>query len=255
LGASKNLKQAQQSQFDIAKQQQQMGEQAYRDAQAAMGKREKLLQQPTQWAMQMGSGSPNAMMAAAAPQLRQIAQQGQQARGAIQDILPAGATRDWALAQSKIGQGAQTADFLNKSFLDSMGTLAGLGSEWGQLGLQQMGAGFRGAEGAGSTYQNVAQTEAQRQAAKWSALGGLASMAGGALTGGLGPALGKGLSKGFGSLFKSGGLFNPYAIGKQMYNIPLVGMGAPSGAGIPGFLQAPASSLNQGPTGGYGEGW
>jgi hypothetical protein len=248
LGASKNLKQAQQSQFDIAKQQQQMGEEAYKQAQAAMGQREKLLQQPTQFATQIASGSPTAMMAAAAPQLRQIAQQGQQARGAIQDILPAGASRDFALAQSKIGQGAQTADFLNKSFIDALGTLQGIGSEYGQLGLQQMGAGFRGAEGAGSAYQQVAQTEAQRQAAKWNMLGSLAGMAGGALTSGLGAGLSKGMSSGFGKLFNAGGLFNKFAVGSAMNKLPLI-------SGMPGLQgSSEYNQLNQGPTGGYG-GW
>lgn len=185
MGASKTLKQSQKNQVDIANKAQAIGSNSYDQSQESFGQRSELLQKPIDFYSSLASGNPQAMYAAAAPGLSNISKQAQSAKGNIMETIPAGAARNYALAQIDRGKAGQGADFLNQAYMSSFPALQGLASDTGNFGLQQLGAGFRGLEAAGQGNQAVINSETQRKAAKMNMIGGLAGMAGGAVTGGL----------------------------------------------------------------------
>ena len=185
MGASKTLKQSQKNQVDIAGKAQQLGTMNADQSQGNFDQRSALLQKPIDFYSSLASGNPSTMMTAAAPGLSNISKQAQSAKGNIMETIPAGAARQYALAQIDRGKAGQGADFLNAAYMQSFPALQGIAKDTGDFGLQRLGAGYRGLEAAGQGNQAVIQSETQRQAAKMNMLGGLASVAGGGITGAL----------------------------------------------------------------------
>ena len=185
MGASKTLKQSQKNQVDIAGKAQQLGTMNADQSQGNFDQRSALLQKPMDFYSSLASGNPSTMMTAAAPGLSNISKQAQSAKGNIMETIPAGAARQYALAQIDRGKAGQGADFLNQAYMQSFPALQGIAKDTGDFGLQRLGAGYRGLEAAGQGNQAVIQSETQRQAAKMNMLGGLASVAAGRIMGAL----------------------------------------------------------------------
>ena len=131
------------------------------------------------------SGDYGAATKAAAVPIGQISRQSKLAQEQIYSDVPAGAARDLALAEVSRDRRSQTADFMNRAFMSGLQGLTGLGSESGQFGLQETGAGLRAGEAAGTTRNNVMQADAARKAATLGFLGNLAGAAGMAAGGGM----------------------------------------------------------------------
>lgn len=131
------------------------------------------------------SGDQNALLTAAAPQIGNITQQNEAAKASIWNNIPAGAGRDAALAQQKVGQAGQVANTLNTTYNSALTGLAQLGSGQQGVGLQEAGAGFTGVSGAQSAYGNVMQTQEQQKASTMGLIGSIVGGAAGVATGGL----------------------------------------------------------------------
>lgn len=187
MGGGKERKASMDMQAGIARDQLATSKQ-YLDLATQEQGRRNTLQQPTiDFYSKIVSGDPNARMTAAAVPLGDIARGARGARESIMDSVPRGAGRDFALAQNENQKYSQSADYLNKAFMGAFPALSGLGTEAGQVGLQNTGAGMRGAEAAANTNQGVMQSQAQTKAAQLGVLGSLAGAAGGVVTGGFMP--------------------------------------------------------------------
>lgn len=197
MGASKTLKQAQGTQQSLVNQSLDLSHKQGINADQNLAQRTELNKYPIDFYTSLASGDPAKMLTAAAVPLSNIAKQAQSAKGAIQDQLPAGATRQFALAQLEKDKYGKNADFLNQAYLSSFPALQGIAKDSGDMALQQTGAQFRAIEGAGNENQAVIQSETQRQAAKMGMIGQLAGVAGGVATGSL--------TGGLGGIFKSAG--------------------------------------------------
>lgn len=183
MGGGKERKASMDMQSGIARDQLATSKQ-YLDLATQEQGRRSTLQQPTiDFYSKIVSGDPNARMTAAAVPLGDIAKGARGAREGIMDSVPRGAGRDFALAQNENQKYSQSADYLNKAFMGAFPALAGLGTEAGQVGLQNTGAGMRGAEAGANTNSGVLQTQAQQKAAQLGVIGSLAG-AGGAAAGG-----------------------------------------------------------------------
>ena len=105
------------------------------------------------------------------------------------NTVPAGAGRDYALAQAQLGEGSQNAGLLNQLYTGALQSNAALGSQALGAGLQEQGATLSAASGATSAYGasnqaygNIQQVQAQKKAATMGFLGSLAGGAGAALS-------------------------------------------------------------------------
>jgi hypothetical protein len=106
--------------------------------------------------------------------------------------MPRGAARDFAISGIDRDAYGQSANFLNQAFLSSFPALAGLATEDSGIGLQQLGAGYRGIEGAAGTNNQIQQVQQQQKASQLGLFGNLAGMAAGVATGGMSSAAGGG---------------------------------------------------------------
>lgn len=207
MGGGKERKASMAMQTDLAKQQNATSQEYLKMAQGELAKRNDLQQPLVDYYKRLTSGNPSERMTAVAPALADQAKAAQGARGAIED-MPRGAGREYALAQLPMQQYAQGADMLNKAYTSAFPGLAGVGTESGQVGLQQAGAGMRGAESASNTNQSVIAAQQQQKASQLGMIGSIAGLGGSIATGGL-SSLGKaGLSKGLTS-------FNPISMLKK----------------------------------------
>ena len=218
MGASKNLKQAYQRQNDITTSTQNLGNTLTGDATNAFNQRASLIQKPTDFYTSMASGDYNKMLAAAAPAISNISKGAQSAIGAIQDTVPAGAARQFSIAQIQRDKFAKNADFLNQAYMSSFPALQGIATDTGNFGLQQMAGGLNSLGAASQGNQQIIQSETARKQAKMNMIGSIAGMAGGAAMSGLG------------GLFKGSG---PRSTGA---GIPLMSMGQASGAAVPSSM-------------------
>jgi hypothetical protein len=133
-------------------------------------------------------------MTAIAPALADQAKAMKSARGAIEE-QPRGAGRDYLLASTYRDQAAQGADLLNKAYMNAFPAQAGIGTESGQVGLQQAGAGLRAGESAANINQGIMQTQQQEKATQLGLIGSVAGMGASAMAGGGGKSLMKMFSK------------------------------------------------------------
>lgn len=131
------------------------------------------------------SSDPTTRLIAGSIPLGNITQSQRAAEGNIFESVPEGPARDFALSQAKRQGAGEKASTLNDLFLKSLSGLAGIGSEQGQFGLQQLGAGARFGEASAAGNQALSQQAVQRKSATLGAVGQLAGIAGGLATGGM----------------------------------------------------------------------
>ena len=189
MGGGKERKASMQMQTDLARQQSDLSKQYNTMAQGELARRGELQNPLIEQNKRLMSSNPSERMTAIAPALADQTRAAQSARGAIED-QPRGAGREFALAQLPMQQYSQASDLLNKAYMGAFQTQAALGTESGNVGLQQAGAGLRGAEGAANANQSVIQAQQQQKASQLGMIGSIAGLGGAALSGGLG-AIGK----------------------------------------------------------------
>ena len=196
MGGGKERKQSAAMQNQIAQSQLQTSQDYLGLAKQEQERRTALQQPSIDFYTKLTGNDPNARMTAVAPALGDIARAGRSGKEAIYDSAPRGAARDFALSQVPQQQAAQGAEFLNKAFMGAFPAMASLGTESGQVGLQQTGAGMRGAEAASQTNQSVMQNQQAQKASQLGMIGSLAGMGGSlAMGGGLGKLGGGAASK------------------------------------------------------------
>jgi len=172
-------------QTDIARQQLEVGKQQLAQSTASMGERKALQKPSIDFYTKILSGDPTARMTAAAPMMGEISRGARASQEQIMDSTPHGAARDFAMSQVPRDANAQSADALNKVYMGAFPALSSIGTESGQVGLQQTGAGLRGMESGATTNQSVMDAQQKQKAATLGMIGSLAGAAGGALTGGM----------------------------------------------------------------------
>ena len=86
---------------------------------------------------------------------------------------------------------------LNKAYTGAFPALSAIGTEAGQVGLQQTGAGMRSGEAAASTNNGVMQTQQQQKASQLGMIGSLAGMGANIATSGMASAAKKAIPSGF----------------------------------------------------------
>lgn len=187
-GKSKSIEKAQveqaKQQTALSQEQLALGRNYFDLAQKELARRQQLQQPAIGFASALASGDPTALTSAAAQPIAQITGAAESARANVMNNTPAGAARDYALAEIERGKSGDVAQFINQAFLGGMDTLSQLGSEALGAGLQQEGAGMRGLEGstwssqaAQSAYGNIQQQRVAQKAATTSMLGQLAGAA------------------------------------------------------------------------------
>jgi hypothetical protein len=169
--------QAQQSSSALANTEANIAQQYLNMSQGQLAYGQQLEQPLVNFYQGIASGNQNNLMTAAAPEIANITGQSRAAQANIWNTVPAGAGRDFALAQAQQNQAGQTASTLNQTYNQALTGLAQLGTAQQGVGLQEAGAGIGGISGAQSAYGNIMQTQAQ---AKSSALGFLGSIFGAA---------------------------------------------------------------------------
>jgi hypothetical protein len=123
----------------------------------------------------LASGSPQALATANAPAIAGITQATGSAEKSIVQDNPRGGQTNLALEEAKLSQGAQIGNLTTSSYVNSFGSLAGLGGQNVSQGTAATGVGLQGMQGAASQYGNLMNINAQDKA---STLGFFGSLAG-----------------------------------------------------------------------------
>lgn len=157
---------------------------------ARMAKMDTLQAPATSFYSGVASGDPLKALTAMAVPLSNLEASTKAATQGVFDTVAEGPARDYAL--SKISRDAPAAKgaLMNQAFMESLGKLFGMGTESGQTGMQQLGAGSRFQEAEANTNTGLMDAAAKRKAATMGAIGQLAGMAGSAVM--PGGAFGKG---------------------------------------------------------------
>lgn len=185
MGGGKQRKETENIQRSIRDQQLSQGEKQFEASQARLVSSDRLRQPAINYYSSLASGDPSRMLTAAAVPLGNISRAAAGARESAMNTMPRGAARDFAISGIDRDAYGQSASFLNQAFLSSFPALAGMATEDSQLGLQHLGAGYRGVEGAGNTNNQIQQIQQQQKASQLGLFGNIAGMAAGAATGGL----------------------------------------------------------------------
>jgi len=201
LGGGKERKASQQMQADIARKQLDVGKEQLGMAKTQMDQRTALQKPSVDFYTKILSGDPTARMTAAAPLMGEVSRGARAAKEQIYDSVPHGAARNAALAQVPRDTNAKSAEALNNVYMGAFPALSSLGTESGQVGLQQTGAGFRGVEGSATTNNSVIDAQQKQKAATLGMIGSLAGVAGSAASGFKMPSF----------LSRSSGVSNPIA--------------------------------------------
>lgn len=130
-------------------------------------------------------GDANKRNQSMAPALSAITHTTAANRENIYNQLPAGAARDYALAENERNHGSQVAAITNQTFLSAFPTLASLGGENNNLGLSLLGAGITSQGNSALTTGTVLNSQEQQKANAFGAFNSLAGAAGVGLSGGL----------------------------------------------------------------------
>lgn len=157
-----------QEQLQTSQQAQALSQQQYQTSQAELAPAEGYYQS-------LVSGNPQQTMAAAAPQISKITGGYNAAVENINNSVPAGAARDYALSQVPIQQNSQVASTLNSVTQNAYGSLAQLGAGSESAALQFLGGGVSAGNAASSANQ-VGINAAEQS--KSSTLGFLGSIVG-----------------------------------------------------------------------------
>lgn len=188
MGGGKERKASMQMQTQIANDQNATSKEYLNLAKQEQANRTELQQPSIDHYMKLISGNPSERMNAVAVPLGDLAKTTKSAREAAYETSPRGAARDFALSQIPMQQSSQAAELLNTAYNSAFPALSGLGTEAGQVGLQQTGAGMRSGEAAGQTNQSVMNAQQQAKASQLGMIGSLAGLGASAATGGFGGA-------------------------------------------------------------------
>ena len=126
------------------------------------------------------TGNYSQLISAAGVPITNITQQTKQAQESAYNNIPAGAGRDAALAQAKLGEGTNIASTLNQLYQNALTSQAQLGSGAASIGLQEAGAGLNAGGQASQSNQTVMQAQEQAKSSTMGVFGSLIG-AGGAL--------------------------------------------------------------------------
>ncbi len=163
----------------LASWQQAVGKEAVGWSEADRAKREALLQPPIDFWTGAAKGGPQ-LFASMAPAVTQFSQGEKAAKERIMNEVPRGAGQEFALSQLPIQTSTAVGQTMGQAYLGAFDKLAGLGTEYGQFSLSELGGGLRAGEGAGQTYGTVMQAQAKKQETKVRFWGDMAKMAGSA---------------------------------------------------------------------------
>ena len=128
----------------------------------------------------LATGSPQAALTAAAPEIGQLQSGYAAARQAILNNTPPGAARDQALANLERQTYTGTAGALASEVQQAPDILANIGAGMGAFSLQEVGAALSGYSGASSSNNQLMQAQ---NAAKANTTGLITGLAGAAGTG------------------------------------------------------------------------
>lgn len=176
---------AQKQQEDLSRLQMQQSKELLDFSKQRTAQMDTLLQPLIAFSQMTASGDKGAMNTALAPSISGVTSAYAGSKNNIMDTLAPGAGREFALGQLERDKANNLAQLPNNAYLQSLNTLAQIGSGQGQFGLQQLGAGLRSGEGASQTNSTVMQAEAQKKASQLGLLGSMAGAAGMAMTGGM----------------------------------------------------------------------
>jgi len=181
MGASKTLKNAQNTQQQIASTDLSRSTDLYNQSGENYKKAAQTLDPGISFYSGLASGDPNKMLEAAAVPLGNISKSAASARGAIEDTVAPGAARNFALAGLKRDQAGQSSSLLNQAYLSAFPALQGISQQLAGYGSTQL-QGSSGYQGQGQNANNqVIQTEQQKRQSKLNTIGTFAGIAGGAI--------------------------------------------------------------------------
>lgn len=124
------------------------------------------------------SGDRQAMMTSAAPLLANYDLARRAYEGNIYESTTYGPVRDYLLGSTARSFNAAKAQVLNELFTSALQGMAGLGAQYGDFGLANLGAATQFGAGAGDMNRTLIDAATQRAAARWGALGQLAGALG-----------------------------------------------------------------------------
>jgi len=183
MGGGKERKASMQMQGDIARQQNQVSQDYLGLAKQEQANRTALQKPAIDYYTRLISSNPAERMNAMAIPLGDIAKATRSAKESVYDSVPRGAARDFAASQLPMQQASQSATELNKAYNGAFPALSSIGTEAGQIGLQQTGAGMRSSEAAAGTNAGIMQNQQQQKASQLGMIGSLAGMGANIATG------------------------------------------------------------------------
>lgn len=133
------------------------------------------LEQSETYYSKLASGDPAALARANAPAIQQITQQSNSAKKNIIQDMPRGGERNLALEEADITKGAQISNLTTGSYLQSFGSLAGLGGQNVSQGNAATSTGLQGMNAAANQYGNLGQLQNEQKATQlgfWSSMAG-----------------------------------------------------------------------------------
>lgn len=137
------------------------------------------LQQSESYYGKLASGDPNALARANAPAIQQITGQSNAAKQNIIQDNPRGGERGLALEEADISKGAQISNLTTGSYVNSFGSLAGLGGQNVSQGTAATGTGLQGMNAAANQY---GQLQELNNSQKQTQLGFITGLAGAGAT-------------------------------------------------------------------------
>jgi hypothetical protein len=123
----------------------------------------------------VNSGNYGAAISAAGPAITNLTTTNAQATEQINNAVPAGPGRDYAIAQAKEQQGTNVATTLNQLYQQALQGNAQIGQAAAGIGLQESGAALNAGASASSSNQSVMSAEEQSKSSTLGFLGSLAS--------------------------------------------------------------------------------
>lgn len=131
----------------------------------------------------LATGDRTAALSAAMPTISQLTAGYKGARDSVFNMIPAGASRDKALADLEVQKAVGTGGAMAGEVAKAPELLANIGQGYGAFSLQELGASLGGYAGASGSNQATAKMQSDASSAKWAPIVGLAGAAGGALGG------------------------------------------------------------------------
>jgi hypothetical protein len=132
------------------------------------------LEQSEAYYGKLASGDPTALSRANAPAIQQIGAASDSAKKSIVQDNPRGGERNLALEEADITKGAQTSQLTTGSYVNSFGSLAGLGGQNVSQGTAATSTGLQGMNAAANQYGQLQQLNNSQKATSLGFLGSLA---------------------------------------------------------------------------------